>query len=211
MQRKPLPSYVLPVAALAVLILALAGVLIARSGNSSGPSTAATTSANGGFDGAPLSGRPAPDFTLTDQNGRRVSLSDFRGHVVVLTFLYTDCGATCTVIAQQIRGALDELPSPVPVLIASADPASDNAAATARFLSSVSLTGRARYLRGPEAALEPIWRAYRVKPASAGPALFDSYAFVMLIDASGRERVLYESEQLTPEGLAHDIRALGGG
>ena len=211
MPRKPLPSYVLPLAALAVLVLALAGVLIARAGNSSGPSTPATTSANGGFEGAPLSGTPAPDFTLTDQSGRRVSLSDFRGHVVVLTFLYPGCGATCTVIAQQIRGALDELPSPVPVLIASADPASDNAAATARFLSSVSLTGRALYLTGPESALTPIWHAYRVKPASAGPALFDSYAFVMLIDGSGRERVLYESEQLTPEGLAHDIRALGGG
>ncbi len=33
----------------------------------------------------------------------------------------------------------------------------------------------------------------------------------MLIDAAGRERVLYETEQLTPEALAHDIRALGGG
>ena len=201
----------LPVAVLAVLALAVAGVLIARSGNSSGTSAATATVANRGFDGAPLPGTAAPDFTLTDQDGRRVSLSDYRGHVVVLTFLYPSCGATCTVIAQQIRGALDELPSPVPVLIASADPASDSAAATARFLSSVSLTGRAEYLTGAQSTLMPIWHAYRVKPASAGPSVFASYAFVMLIDRSGGERVLYESEQLTPESLAHDIRALQGG
>ena len=50
-----------------------------------------------------------------------------------------------------------------------------------------------------------------MKPASAGPATFSSYAFVMLVDASGRERVLFESEQLTPESLSHDIRVLQAG
>jgi protein SCO1/2 len=206
-----LPSYLLPAALLALLVLAAAGMLIARSGNSSGPAPATGPSANGRFDGAPLPGTPAPGFTLTDQSGRPVSLGDYRGQIVVLTFLYPGCGATCTVIAQQIRGALDELSTPVPVLIASADPAADTPGAAERFLASVSLTGRALYLTGPLSSMRPIWRAYRVKPASAGPALFDGYAFVMLLDRAGRERVLYESEQLTPEALSHDIRALQGG
>ena len=211
MRREHLPSNLLPAALLAVLVLAATGVLIARSGNSSGPAPATGTSASGGFDGAPLPGTPAPGFTLTDQSGRRVSLGHYRGQVVVLTFLYPGCGATCTVIAQQIRGALDELSPPVPVLIASADPAADTAGAAQRFLASVSMTGRALYLTGPLSSMRPIWRAYRIKPASAGAALFDSYAFVMLLDRAGRERVLYETEQLTPESLAHDIRRLGGG
>ncbi len=33
-------------------------------------------------------GSPAPDFTLPDQDGNRVSLSDFRGQTVVLAFFY---------------------------------------------------------------------------------------------------------------------------
>ncbi|MFZ5869376.1 MAG: peroxiredoxin [Actinomycetota bacterium] len=33
-------------------------------------------------------GRPAPDFTLTDQHGQRVSLSDFRGRSSVLVVFY---------------------------------------------------------------------------------------------------------------------------
>ncbi|HLH19993.1 MAG TPA: SCO family protein [Bryobacteraceae bacterium] len=36
-------------------------------------------------------GDPVPDFTLTDQTGARVSLSQFRGKVVALTFIYTAC------------------------------------------------------------------------------------------------------------------------
>ena len=55
-----------------------------------------------------------------------------------------------------------------------------------------------------------MWRAYRVKPASAGADAFASYATVLLIDPQGRERVAYGSEQLTPEALAHDIREASG-
>jgi peroxiredoxin len=34
---------------------------------------------------------PAPDFTLTDINGRPVSLSDFRGKTVMINFWWTGC------------------------------------------------------------------------------------------------------------------------
>ena len=36
-------------------------------------------------------GQSAPDFTLTDQARARVSLSQFRGKVVALNFIYTSC------------------------------------------------------------------------------------------------------------------------
>jgi protein SCO1/2 len=36
-------------------------------------------------------GETVPDFTLTDQNKRPVHLKDFRGKVVLLTFIYTRC------------------------------------------------------------------------------------------------------------------------
>ena len=36
-------------------------------------------------------GREVPDFTLTDQTKRRVSLSQFRGKVVAVNFIYTSC------------------------------------------------------------------------------------------------------------------------
>jgi protein SCO1/2 len=36
-------------------------------------------------------GQPVPDFTLTDQTSRRVSLSELRGSVVAINFMYTTC------------------------------------------------------------------------------------------------------------------------
>lgn len=41
--------------------------------------------------GAVAVGQPVPDFTLTDQNRRRVALSQFSGKVVAVTFIYSRC------------------------------------------------------------------------------------------------------------------------
>jgi protein SCO1/2 len=209
-RRPPLLLLLALLAVLAVAIL-LVAILAAPSDHHGASSTVSGSEAtnSSGFDGAAIPPSPlASDFTLTDQNGRSVSLSSVRGHVAVVTFLYSTCGATCVLIAQQIRGALDELPHPVPVLIVSADPAADTPASVARFLAQVSLTGRVQYLMGSPAQLRPVWRAYRVHPAGAGRAAFDRFAFLLLLDARGRERVLFEPTVLTPEALAHDIGRL---
>lgn len=205
-----------PLLGLAAL-LALALALAASLGGSSGHGSASTETHSGasstsGFDGAALPvSVTAPAFVLTDQYGHTVSPSAFRGQVTIVTFLYSTCGATCVVIAQQIRGALDELAHPVPVLIISGDPAADSPARVSSFLAETSLTGRVHYLSGPLSRLRPIWRAYRIAPASAGRAAFARSASVLLLDPQGRERVLFGLEQLTPETLAHDIRRLQTG
>jgi protein SCO1/2 len=195
-----------------VLVLAalVFAILVGGTGGSSSESPpASSSSSSGGFDGAALPpGTRAPDFRLTDQDGRTVSLSLLRGQTVVLAFPYSRCGAPCVVIAQQIRGALDELPQAVPVVLISADPAGDTPANVRRFLASVSLNGRASYLTGTLSQLRKVWRAYRVTPASAGRKAFAGAASVVLIDAQGDERVIFGEEQLTAESLAHDIQAL---
>lgn len=48
-------------------------------------------------------GQNAPAFTATDQNGNKVSLSDFKGQKVVLYFYPEDDTPTCTVQACNLR------------------------------------------------------------------------------------------------------------
>ncbi len=210
------PRLLLPAFALVLLLGALAFAIYANStGNSGGaPSSSASTSttAASGFAGAALPpGVRAPSFTLTDQSGRPVSLSSLRGRPVVIAFPYTHCRNSCVLIAQQIRGALDELAHPPAVVLISADPAGDTPARVRSFLARVSLAGRASYLTGTAPQLRRIWRSYRVTPSSAGAAAYAKYATVLLLDGQGDERVLYGPEQLTPEGLSHDVRKLEGG
>ena len=177
-----------PRRALAIaLTAALAASLTGCSAGSSSQSSSASLSSAGasGFDGAALlTGMPVSDFTLLDQAGHRVSLDAYRGQVTIVAFLYSTCGATCVVIAQQIRGALDELPHAVPVLLISADPLADTPARVRRFLERVSLSGRVRYLTGSLAQLRPVWRAFQIVPATAGRAAFNRSASVFLLDGS---------------------------
>jgi len=48
---------------------------------------------------------PAPNFTLTSQTGRQVSLASLRGKVVLLAFLDPVCTTDCPIIAAEMRVA----------------------------------------------------------------------------------------------------------
>jgi len=160
----------------------------------------------GGFAGSLRPAIPPQDFALRDETGRRVSLSDFRGRVTVLTFLYTTCEDTCPVTATTIRGALDDLGHDVPTLAVSVDPANDTARSARRFLSERRLTGgRMRFLLGDRAQLAPVWDGYGIRPQGED---FEHSAYVLLIDRAGRQRVSFPIAKLTSEGLVHDIRVL---
>ena len=220
MNRRP---RIVLLAAATALVLAFALVLLldllerpatpstARTSTTgTGASVAENARSSSGFDGALLPASGARNFTLTDQRGRRISLSQYRGQVTILTFLSSTCRPTCPLIAQQIRGALDELGgNPVSVLIVSADPAADTPASVRRFLGEAALGERVEYLTGTRTELQPIWRAYDIAPAQLGDANSPHAASVLLIDRAGQKRDLFQVEQLTPEALAHDIRKLG--
>ena len=115
---------------------------------------------SGGFAG---SARPASippdDFSLVDQDGQRARLADYSGQVVIIGFMYSTCQSACPVMAQQIRGALDELGTKVPTLAVSVDPRGDTPVHARSFLLKESLLGRMRFLLGSFQTLQPIWRA----------------------------------------------------
>jgi len=148
---------------------------------------------------------PPQDFALHDQDGRLVRLSDYRGRVVLLTFLYTHCKDTCPITAQQIRGALDDLGHDVPALAVSVDPPNDTPASARAFLAKTRTTGRLRFLIGPRSKLKPIWKDYAVAPQTPES---EHTAYVLIIDRTGRQRVAFPAQQLVPEDLAHDIRKI---
>lgn len=69
------------------------------------------------------------DFSLKDAKGNDVSLSDYRGKIVLLNFGYTSCPDICPTTLGNLRtiySRLDEKQDDVQVLFISVDPERDN-------------------------------------------------------------------------------------
>ncbi|HEX3316882.1 MAG TPA: SCO family protein [Solirubrobacteraceae bacterium] len=181
---------------------AIALVMVASGNSGSGPAVVI----NHGFAGALRPPQiPPQDFSLRDQDGRMASLRSYRGRPVILTFMYSTCQNTCPIMADQIRGAMDQLGYDVPALAVSVDPKNDTPLNAKRFLLKHALVGRMRFLLGTRAQLRPIWKAYGIQPQGKQ---FDHSAYVLLIDKRGKQRVGFPESELTPEGLAHDVKVL---
>lgn len=167
-----------------------------------------------GFD---LGGTPAPSFQLADQDGNLVSLSDLRGKVVALTFLFTQCVETCPLTVEKFRQTADQLggdAESVAFVAISLDPEGDTPARVSEFLAAHQMTGRMLYLGGPREGLEPIWKSYFLFVATPAPtpghdmaAMIGHTDAIMLLDRDGGQRVNLHSD-VTIEDLVYDLRLL---
>jgi protein SCO1/2 len=52
-----------------------------------------------------------PQFSLTERDGRRVTLWDLKGKVWIVNFIYTNCPDTCPIQSAQMKQLQDELRS----------------------------------------------------------------------------------------------------
>jgi protein SCO1/2 len=180
----------------AALIAIVAVALAARNSGSSDD-----------FDGSLLpAGVRAPAFDLRDQNGRAVSMAQFRGRPVIATFLYSHCKDTCPVEARLLNQAVTQLGRPSATVLAfTVDPAHDTRASVRAFLRKEKITVPFRWLLGTKAQLEPIWKGYAVTPQTAEA---EHMARIVLIDKRGMQRIGYPLDQTTPDHIAHDLRLL---
>jgi protein SCO1 len=182
--------------AAAALVAVVAVALAARHGKS-----------GDGFDGALLpAGVRAPAFDLRDQDGRPVSMAEFRGRPVIATFLYSHCKDTCPVEARLLNQAVQELGRPhATVLAFTVDPANDTRASVHAFLRKEKITVPFRWVLGTHAQMAPIWKGYAVTPQRADE---EHMARIVLIDKRGMQRIGYPLDQTTPDRIAHDLRLL---
>lgn len=114
-RRPPSPRAIAAVALVSLVVPALLLVLVLRGGDdgddgSSTPATSAGTAIN-----AAKVGHPAPPFTLESLGGEQISLSDYRGRPVLLTFWASWC-VPCRKEAPVLRQALQERPGEFDVL-----------------------------------------------------------------------------------------------
>ena len=147
----------------------------------------------------------APDFTLRDQDGDRVSMRSLRGRPVIVAFLYTTCEDTCPAQAHQVRGALDELGRDVPALAIAVDPPRDTPARARSFLAKTRTAERMDFVLGSRAELRPLWKGFAIQPQTI---TIEHQSRITLVDKRGHQRIGFPGSEVTPERLAHDVRLL---
>lgn len=124
----------------------------------------------------PVFGRTAPDFSLTDHQGRRIQLAQFRGRLILLNFIYTNCADVCPITTATLtrvqRGLISRgwWARDVVFLTVTTDPARDTTAALATYARRYQADARGwHFLTGDPSTLRTIYRAYgvTVKPSGA--------------------------------------------
>ena len=204
---------VITLAALVVVFVALWGW---RASGQASNNVLPTPTPQGGLIGSDLGETPAPNFQLTDQYGKPISLAQFRGEPVVLTFLYTHCPDECPLIANKLAVVMHNLGGEaqhVAVLAVSTDPQGDTLASVIHFSTVHHMLNYWHYLMGTRAELAPVWQSYAVYAnpaptavvATSGPV--DHTLAIYVIDQRGRERV-YLDNGFTPAQLTTDLQLL---
>ncbi len=151
---------------------------------------------------------------LTDHDGRRRSLADFRGKLVVLFFGYTHCPDVCPTtlsdMAQAMRLLAPDEAARVQVLFVTVDPERD----TPEMLKAYVPYFHPAFL-GLHGTPEEVARAAREfrityrkhKEPGATDYLVDHTAGSYVLDATGRLRLFLPFAH-RPEDIAHDLKTL---
>lgn len=166
--QRPLPVWLrFGVPGFALAFGALVGVpMLAFSGARSSPTASAPTSGSGPAETPPVTwpegSRAAPDFSLTDQRGHRVSIAGYRGRPVIVTFIDPLCRRLCPLAGQVLSRAERQLPaSKRPEIIAvSANIYADSRANLLKDFSKWNLTSQWQWAVGDPRQLASVWRRY---------------------------------------------------
>jgi cytochrome oxidase Cu insertion factor (SCO1/SenC/PrrC family) len=142
--------------------------------------------------GTPLK-TAAPDFRLTNQFGQQISLSAFRGKVVILAFTDSECTTICPLTTASMVAAKDLLGKAgdqVQLLGIDANPAATGRANVLAYSRSHAMVNQWDFLTGSLSELHAVWRAYHIY-VQIEQGQIDHTPALYVIDTRGQERKLY--------------------
>ena len=185
-------------------IFVLLALSLAITGCSSAPSspqqssTAGRSSTSLGLNpavdpGTPLGGKPAPNFTLLDQNGQKVSLSQFRGKAVLLSFADSHCSTICPLTTTSLLQAVSLLGpagKQVQLLGIDANPKATRVSDVRAYSVAHNMMTSWHFLTGTLPQLEQVWKAYHVYVQAIKDNI-DHEPAIYLITPDGREQSIF--------------------
>jgi protein SCO1 len=156
---------------------------------------------------------PAPEFTLTSQDGAQVSLANLRGKVVAVTFIFTRCAATCPLLTPTMSLVQDRLGgdfgSKVAFASITVDPEHDTPETLKLYAQAygADVAGWS-FLTGPPPVVADLARRYGVFAAKTEDDGVDHSLLTTIVDQQGIIRVQYLGVRFDPEEFRRDLVSL---
>jgi protein SCO1/2 len=158
---------------------------------------------------------PAPNFALSDTNGKTVRLSDYRGRAVLLAFIFTTCPGVCPLISQQMASLQASLKAQglfnqkANLLSITVDPETDTVPKLTEYAQryGADLSGW-RFLRETPERTKPVLKAYDEWTKLLPKGEIDHPARVYLIDPQGNIREIYSLAFFNEKQALIDMQVL---
>ena len=156
---------------------------------------------------------PAPDFALTNQDGKRITLSELRGRVVAVTFIYASCADACSLLTAkmvrlQARLGRDFGPKVFFVSI-TVDPERDTPAVLRNYaMAHGANTAGWAFVLGRAEEIRAVARGYGIYYKKSPRGDVDHSFLTSVVDRHGILRVQYPGVRFDPDELLQDIKGL---
>jgi len=156
---------------------------------------------------------PAPEFTLTDQDGRRIALKELRGKVLAVTFIFASCTDTCPLLTAKMASVQDRLGAAfgpeVRCVSITVDPERDTPPVLKRYAESHHANPAGwSFLTGTPAEIRDVAGGYGVIYKKTPRGDVDHTFLTSLVDRRGILRVQYMGVRFDPDELLRDLRGL---
>jgi protein SCO1 len=155
---------------------------------------------------------PAPDFTLTNQDGKRVSLNELRGQVTVVTFIFTSCSDTCPLLTAKLVGIQRRLGMDEPKVAFAAitvDPLNDTPPVLKKYAVAHSANlATFSFLTGSFKEIENVTRGYAVYWKKQPGGNVDHTFLTSIVDRNGTLRVQYLGVRFDPKEFQADLKSV---
>src|SRR6201996_5935859 len=180
-------------AALAVAGCSSSGSSAAAPSSAANPGNAAAM-ANPNLDlGSSLGNKPAPDFKLVHQFGQAMSLSQFRGRVVMLSFEDSECTTVCPLTTQSMvlaKELLGKAGDSVQLLGVDANPDAIKQADVMDYSRVHGMINQWDFLTGSLPQLKSVWKAYNID-VQIESGQIDHTPALYIIDQQGKLQKVY--------------------
>ena len=157
--------------------------------------------------------KPAPEFTLTKQDGKRLALKELRGKVLAITFIFASCTDTCPLLTAKMAGIQDRLGptfgAQVFFLSITVDPERDTPAVLKQYAEAhrANTSGWA-FLTGSSTEIRQVAQRYGVYYKKMPSGDVDHTFLTSLVDRNGILRVQYMGVRFNPDEMLRDLRSL---